>query len=132
VKLQRWAHLISGREEEEFYLCPVAVKRIGIMSYSIFPSGPIVEPASIEPLPTGNYGWYLDRMNSTGCFKKNLSDFFSAGELNDTEFVDLTGVDPAMRNRSFEFSVAFMKGQRLCDLVRRHIEGAFISFHTSL
>ncbi|KAJ7810742.1 hypothetical protein B0H13DRAFT_2147659 [Mycena leptocephala] len=29
VKLQRWAHLISGREEEEFYLCPVAVKRIG-------------------------------------------------------------------------------------------------------
>jgi hypothetical protein len=68
VKLQRWAYLISGREEEDFYLCPVAVKRIGIMSYSVSPSGPIVEPASTEPPPARNYGWYLDRMNLTGCF----------------------------------------------------------------
>jgi hypothetical protein len=68
VKLQRWVHLMSGREEEEFYLCPVAMRRIGIMSYSVSPSGPIVQPASIEPLPAGNYGWYLDRMNLTGCF----------------------------------------------------------------
>ncbi|KAF7351308.1 hypothetical protein MSAN_01562300 [Mycena sanguinolenta] len=96
AKLKRWVHLMSGKENIEFYVCPVTMERRGIMSYGISPSGPIVE-SSIEPLPSGNYGWYGNRT------------------LKMSGLVDLTGIDPAMRNWSFEYNATVMEEQRLLD-----------------
>ncbi|KAJ6580302.1 hypothetical protein B0H10DRAFT_2099027 [Mycena sp. CBHHK59/15] len=92
--LRRWADLMVG-EHHEFFLSPVTVNPKGIMSYSMTPSGPIIPPDSDEPLPPGNYGWYL-----------NLN-------LGSSEFPELTGVNMAMRNRSFEHNVIFMDDDKL-------------------
>ncbi|KAJ7440364.1 hypothetical protein FB451DRAFT_1300451 [Mycena latifolia] len=95
--LHRWADLMVG-EHHEFFLCPVTVNPKGIMSYSMTPSGPIIPPESDDPLPPGNYGWYL-----------NL-------DLGPAEFPELTGVHMAMRDRSFEHNVTFMDDEKLLAL----------------
>ncbi|KAJ6470142.1 hypothetical protein DFH09DRAFT_1221228 [Mycena vulgaris] len=97
--LRRWAHLMAGRPQE-FYLCPVKLTPRGIMSYSMSPSGDILDPDSNQPLPPGNYGWYRDRGLTAG------------------GFTDLTGVDRAMRNKSFEHNVTFMEGEQLWALYK--------------
>ncbi|KAJ7768142.1 hypothetical protein DFH07DRAFT_1058382 [Mycena maculata] len=97
--LRRWAHLMTGYPPDLF-LCPVQVKIFGIMSYSMSPSGPIIDPQSTDPLPPGNYGWYLDR------------------DLATSGFTDLTGVNPAVRNQSFEYVVADLEEERLCALYK--------------
>ncbi|KAJ7726659.1 hypothetical protein B0H14DRAFT_2641046 [Mycena olivaceomarginata] len=61
--LRRWADLMV-REHYEFFLSPVTVNPRGIMSYSVT----LIRPDSDNPLPLGNYGWYLnrkDRSNSS-------------------------------------------------------------------
>ncbi|KAJ7610008.1 hypothetical protein DFH06DRAFT_1346145 [Mycena polygramma] len=100
AKLRRWAVIISGREDLVFFICLVTVKSMSVMQYSMSPCGPIVDPASTEPLPPGNYGWYGNR------------------KLTDTGFVNLTGVDPAMRNKSFEFNVTYMEEPSFLDLYK--------------
>ncbi|KAJ7440938.1 hypothetical protein FB451DRAFT_1299346, partial [Mycena latifolia] len=97
--LRRWAHLMVGYPQE-FFLCPATVKPLGIMSYSMAPSGPIIAPDSEEPLPPGNYGWYLDP------------------KLGPCEFTELTGVDMAMRNSSFEHNVTFMGDEKMQELYK--------------
>ncbi|KAJ7629810.1 hypothetical protein DFH06DRAFT_710292 [Mycena polygramma] len=99
AKLRRWVALLSERGLV-FFICPVILKSMGAMRYSISPCGPIVDPESTEPLPPGNYGWYGNR------------------ELTDTGFRNLTGVDPAMRNKSFEFNVTYMEEPSFLDLYK--------------
>ncbi|KAJ7271438.1 hypothetical protein B0H12DRAFT_1229089 [Mycena haematopus] len=89
--LRRWVRLIVGYPED-FSLRPVIIKPLGIMSYSMSPSGPVVSPDSEDPLPPGNYGWYPSPPSSE---------------------IALTGpgLDTTMINRSFEYSVGMMGDQ---------------------
>ncbi|KAJ7214567.1 hypothetical protein GGX14DRAFT_696652, partial [Mycena pura] len=108
--LRRWADLMVGKHHE-FFLAPVTVNPNGIMSYSMTPSGPIIPPDSDEPLPPGDYGWYLNV------------------DLDPAEFPELTGVNMAIRNQSFEYNVMSMEHEKLLalyafppDLQRRILE----------
>ncbi|KAJ6457512.1 hypothetical protein C8R47DRAFT_1247232 [Mycena vitilis] len=119
AKLRRWAILLSGRKDLVFFICPVILKSMGAMRYSISPCGPIVDPTSTEPLPPGSRGLWLVRQSYE--YLLNLctkSHPFSAGELTDTGFEDLTGVDYDMRNKSFEFNVTYMEEPSLLDLYK--------------
>ncbi|KAJ7189176.1 hypothetical protein C8R46DRAFT_1056743 [Mycena filopes] len=98
-KLHRWVDLLSGRHHK-FFLCPVRVETLGIMSYSCSPTGPVIEPTSQELLPPGNYAWYSDR---------NLS--IPSGLI-------LPGVELAMIWQSFEYLVLTMEGETVCSLYK--------------
>ncbi|KAJ7230245.1 hypothetical protein GGX14DRAFT_538347 [Mycena pura] len=97
--LRRWVHVMKGYPQE-FCLFPVKVEPYGIMTYSMSPSGPMIDPESTESLPPGNYGWYKD------------------SDLTPHSFLDLTGVDMAMRDKSFEYNVTFMDDERLLNLYK--------------
>ncbi|KAJ7874101.1 hypothetical protein B0H13DRAFT_2058035 [Mycena leptocephala] len=99
ASLRRWADLMVGRHHE-FFLCPVTVKPRGIMSYAMTPSGAIVAPDSDDPLPPGNYGWYLDP------------------NLGPSEFPEFTGVNMAMRDKSFEYDVTYMDNEKMWALYK--------------
>ncbi|KAJ7610015.1 hypothetical protein DFH06DRAFT_1346153 [Mycena polygramma] len=45
---------------DDFFLCPITLSSLGIMTYDIHRSGPSIEPDSTEPIPPGNYGLYFD------------------------------------------------------------------------
>ncbi|KAJ7440279.1 hypothetical protein B0H11DRAFT_2253042 [Mycena galericulata] len=97
--LQRWVNLMAG-DPTVFCICPVNVEPYGIMSYSISPSGRFIDPDSTDPLLPGNYGWYRDHNFTQG------------------EFPRFTGVDGAMRDKSFEYNVTFMDDERLLALYK--------------
>ncbi|KAJ7182958.1 hypothetical protein C8R43DRAFT_17635 [Mycena crocata] len=99
ARLHRWVDVMRGKHLE-FFLCPVRVATLGVMTYSCVPIGPIVEPTSEEPLPPGNYAWYSDR------------------HLTRPKFVRIAGVEPAMRMRSFEYNVTMMDDEILCSLYK--------------
>ncbi|KAJ7189225.1 hypothetical protein C8R46DRAFT_1184376 [Mycena filopes] len=104
-KLHRWVDVLSGCHQE-FFLCPVRVEILGIMSYSCAPAGPVIEPTSRDPLPPGNYAWYADR------------------DLGIPSGLEVPGVEPAMRRKSFEYLVLNMDDARLCSLYKfpAHVE----------
>jgi hypothetical protein len=114
-----------GRHHE-FFLCPVTVKPRGIMSYAMTPSGPIVAPDSDDPLPPGNYGWYLDR-KSLLILLHLPPETTPAANLGPSEFPELTGVNMAMRDKSFEYDVTYMDNEKMWALVRcSFVTGGFI------
>ncbi|KAJ7142853.1 hypothetical protein C8R44DRAFT_866134 [Mycena epipterygia] len=60
------------------------------MSYALSPNDPVIEPASDNPLPPGNYGRYQDR------------------NLTVPGIVPLCGITEGMKDKSFEYNVTNM------------------------